>query len=424
MMDRMYLIFEILAILFCLHGLYGQKFKWNIYTILYIGLEVMVYQISNVYEQAQYLELVVYIMMFIYLWVQFKKNLRINIINYILCVLIIAVLQVICYLPMILLPESLYLYRITLVNILLLVIVVVLYKSKVLFRVSEYMTQKSRFVFMFLIILLSFVVFSVYSLRTYTHLRALDYFILIVSIVLLFIIALLLFKERMINQQMKVEKELSRLYGNALVELIDRVKINQHNYNNQLVAIQGMIFTAETLEGLQEEQKKYYASIRHEEQYSNLLSEYNDRIVAGFLYSKLCNVDANHININCSLHMQKEENSLFLSDMIQILGVLIDNAIEEVVKEQYHKKSICIEILEDEKICLEVRNICRKISINEISEFFKKGNSTKGQERGLGLYSVKEMVKKWNGDILSQNKEIEGENWFSISIFFPKNKRL
>ena len=97
-MDRMYLIFEILAILFCLHGLYGQKFKWNIYTILYIGLEVMVYQISNVYEQAQYLELVVYIMMFIYLWVQFKKNLRINIINYILCVLIIAVLQVICYL--------------------------------------------------------------------------------------------------------------------------------------------------------------------------------------------------------------------------------------------------------------------------------------------------------------------------------------
>lgn len=420
MIEKVYLVFEILAFLFCLYGLYGQKFQWNIYTILCIGLEVMFYQIADVSTIIRYFEPIVFLMLFIYLRIQFKGKWRTSIINFILCILISLTLQLICYIPMIVWYNQLFHYRYVIVNILFLAGIVLLYKSRLLFKFSQYMNQKGRMVMIFLISMLLTGIYALYTMKIYTQLRVLDCAIIISSVILLFAIIFLLQKERLRNQQMTIERNMNQLYGNALMELIEKVKVNQHNYKNHLVAIQGMTFTATSLDTLREEQKRYFSSIQQEERYSNLLSGNNDPIITGFLYSKLCNICTNNITVDYSVHMQKMENSFFLFDVIQILGVLIDNAIEEILKEQYDSKKIRIEIEQKDNVTIKVSNICKNITMNEMSNFFKKGYSTKGQDRGIGLYSVKELVKKWNGDIYPCNDDQNGENWFSIIISFPQ----
>lgn len=418
MVDRFYLIFEILAVLLCLHGLHGEKFKWNIYTILFIAVEFIAYQIEEVYTPVKYWQILLYILLFIYSKIQFKRNWKESMINYALCIVLSAIMQMICYFPVMVLYSRLSDMISFSVNSLLLILAFIIYKNKILSKISLYMQQKGKIAITFLIAVISFIAFQMYKLRVSKALDVLDYFVLIVGIVFLLILLLELQKERFHNKQMKAEISLSQLYGNALTELIEKVRVHQHNYKNQLTAIQGMVYTANSLEELRKEQKIYYNRILQEDKYAQIISGNNDPVIAGFLYSKLCSCDIDNICITCSLHIDKIEDSLFAADTIKIMGVLIDNAIEEIGKDSYENKSMEISIYKDEEnfLHIEVGNICRYIKRSEIVDFFKKGISSKGKDRGLGLYSIKDLVKKWKGEIIADNIEKENENWLYIIV--------
>lgn len=418
MADRFYLILEILAVLLCLHGLYGEKFKWNIYTVLFIAVEFIAYQIEDVYAPVKHWEIFLYALLFLYSKIQFKCNWKESMINYVLCIVLSAVMQMICYFPVMILYSSLFDFISFSVNSLLLLLAFLVYKNKILSKVSLYMQQKGKAAIALLITVILFIIFQMYKLRVFKSLDILDYLVLIVGIVFLLILLLELQKERFYNKQMKAEVSLNKLYGKALTELIDKVRVNQHNYKNQLAAIQGMIYTAGSLEELKKEQNIYYNRTLQEDEYAQIISGNNDPVIAGFLYSKLCSFDLNNICITSFLHISKINDSLFTADIIKIFGVLIDNAIEEISKDEYEKKNIEIKAYQDEEnfLYLEVGNICRYIKRSEIVEFFKKGTSSKGKDRGLGLYSVKTLVKKWKGEIIADNIEKENENWLYIIV--------
>lgn len=417
MADRFYLILEILAVLLCLHGLYGEKFKWNIYTVLFIAVEFIAYQIEDVYAPVKHWEILLYALLFLYSKIQFKCNWKENMINYALCIVLCSVMQMICYFPVMILYSRLSHIISFSVNSLLLILVFIIYKHKILSKVSLYMQQKGKVTVVFLITVILFIIFQMYKLRVFKSLDVLDYLVLIVGIVFLLILLLELQKERFYNKQMRAEISLNKLYGNALTELIDKVRVNQHNYKNELAAIQGMIYTASSLEELKREQNIYYNRTLQEDKYAQIISGNNDPVIAGFLYSKLCSFDLKNICITSSLHISKINDSLFTADIIKIFGVLIDNAIEEISKDEYEKKMIEIKAYEEEKfLYIEVGNICRYVKRNEIVEFFRKGTSSKGKDRGLGLYSVKTLVKKWEGEIIADNIEKENENWLYIIV--------
>ncbi|MBO5057769.1 MAG: GHKL domain-containing protein [Lachnospiraceae bacterium] len=420
MAERFYLVFEILAVLLCLHGLYGQKFKWNIYTLLFMGIELASYQIEYICSRPmKYWEIVLYLLLFLYSKVQFKESWRDSLINYILCMVSTAVLQMICYLPMVFWYPKLAGIINQLVNTLLLCVVFALYKLKVWKAISAYMRQRGKMVTAFLIAAVLFLVVSMYRFEAYKELQQWDYFILIVSIVLLFAFLLSLQKERLLNKQLEAEKNLNSLYSGAVIELIEQVRVNQHNYRNQLTAIQGMVYTAGSLEELKAEQEKYCNDMMQDDIYAQIISGNGDPVIAGFLYLKLCSKEVKGVEKSCVLHIGKLKDSLFEADVVKILGVLIDNAIEEVKQDRYIDKKIEIEIAEENELIINVGNVCRFIKSEEVVRFFEKGTSGKGDERGLGLYSVKNIVRKRHGQIYTDNRERNGQNWFYITVRLP-----
>lgn len=420
MADRFYLILEILAVLLCLHGLYGEKFKWNSYTILFVVIEFIAFQVEDTYNLVTYRKIILYVMLFVYSKLQFESIWRISIINYILCIILSAIMQMICYFPIMFFYNKLSSYISLSVNILLVILIFAIYKTGIFHKISLYMRPKGKIVITFLVSAITFITIVMHRLKFFKSLDATNYFILISGIIFVFILLLLLQKERLYNRQIKTEISLNKLYGNALTELIEKVRINQHNYKNQLTAIQGMVYTAQSIEELKEEQAHYYNNIMREDKYSNIISGNNDPVIAGFLYSKLCSDNLNYINVECLLHLNKIENSLFMLDVIKIIGVLIDNAIEEIQKDKYQYKGMEIKIWESNELSITVGNVCDYINRTQIAELFKKGTSSKGNDRGLGLYNVKNIVKNWNGQISVDNSVRKNEiSWFYITIQIP-----
>ena len=87
--------------------------------------------------------------------------------------------------------------------------------------------------------------------------------------------------------------------------------------------------------------------------------------------------------------------------LIEILGNLIDNAIEAAHEFEGVDKKVILEIgCENEKAFLEVKNTGKPINIEMLDKIFKKGYSTKENTgRGYGLYNVKMLAQKYKASI-------------------------
>nr|WP_317284108.1 GHKL domain-containing protein [uncultured Sellimonas sp.] len=95
------------------------------------------------------------------------------------------------------------------------------------------------------------------------------------------------------------------------------------------------------------------------------------------------------ISIDVPRELHVEYHSL--EDVIQILGIFLDNAIE-AAKECINKR-IWISIRETEKrFFFRIENTCLKVP--DLVEMFERSYSTKGENRGNGLYWARELIGK------------------------------
>ena len=86
------------------------------------------------------------------------------------------------------------------------------------------------------------------------------------------------------------------------------------------------------------------------------------------------------------------------------MGIVIDNAIEASSKT--NNKYILIDIYNDNGIVIEISNSFKgKVDINSIND---KYYSTKGKNRGLGLFIINKLIKSSN---------ISYEQFINDSIF-------
>ena len=93
------------------------------------------------------------------------------------------------------------------------------------------------------------------------------------------------------------------------------------------------------------------------------------------------------------------------------------NAVEAIEKTENNSKELYVKVMEnDETFELEVRNKGEFIDYNQMEQFFKKGYSKKGENRGLGLYNVKIICNEYDLNILYENKIIDEANWVSFII--------
>lgn len=105
-------------------------------------------------------------------------------------------------------------------------------------------------------------------------------------------------------------------------------------------------------------------------------------------------------------------------DLVRITGILLDNAIEACQE----CTSRCIDfgmIKTDQSVILVVRNtyIKKELDYNKLG---MPGITSKGERRGIGLYNVRSMIKKYDNVIM--DTEYEDEYFTQLVEIFEENQ--
>ncbi|MBU3196650.1 sensor histidine kinase [Clostridium algidicarnis] len=185
-----------------------------------------------------------------------------------------------------------------------------------------------------------------------------------------------------------------KTYTSIIENLVDDVTKFKHDYNNIIFMMKGYLDDNNI-----EELKRYFNK--------NLISEYeNNEIIKlkkikdaglkGLLTSKIVKYNADNINLSIEVLETIDTFHIDIIDLCRIVGILMDNA-HEAAKDS-KDKFVSIVLIQDECLNITIANSYTK-SIN-ISSIYKKGYSTKGKNRGIGLNNVKGIIDKRYPNVL------------------------
>lgn len=209
----------------------------------------------------------------------------------------------------------------------------------------------------------------------------------------------------------KLAEELTgiRLYAEAL-------RAQSHEFMNKMHVVLGLTHMKQY-----EELQKYISGMVSEHQYEigGIMKRIKSPVFAGFLLGKLSYAREKNIKLIISedSYMPEIEDESITHELITIVGNLIDNALEAVAN--CEKKQVEVKIQYGDTLIITVQDTGKGIQEEEIGALFTKGYSTKGDNRGYGLYLVKESIQRINGEIHVYSLVGKGT---TITIEIPKGR--
>lgn len=190
--------------------------------------------------------------------------------------------------------------------------------------------------------------------------------------------------------------EEAQLYNKSLKILHDNVRAFKHDFSNIVQAIGGYIGTND-MEGL----KTYYSQLLDDCQKVNNLytlspEVINNPAIYSLLTSKYHKADELGIKINLEVFLNLNELNMKIYEFTRALGILMDNAIEAA--SECDEKIINVEIRKDFKVnrqLLIIENTYKEKDV-DLDKIYEKGYSSKPNNTGLGLWEVRQIMKKNN----------------------------
>lgn len=188
--------------------------------------------------------------------------------------------------------------------------------------------------------------------------------------------------------------EEEKLYNKTLTILHDNIRAFKHDFNNIVQAIGGYV-SSNDMAGL----KKYYSQLLDDCQRVNNLNTLspdviNNPAIYSLLASKYYKADELGIKINLEIFLDLNSINMKIYEFTRILGILLDNAIEAT--NECEEKIINVMIRKDNRANRQVaivENTYMQKDIN-IDKIFEKSYSTKPNNTGLGLWEVRQILKK------------------------------
>lgn len=155
-------------------------------------------------------------------------------------------------------------------------------------------------------------------------------------------------------------------------------------------------------------------NINVEDKYIETLRNIPKGGLKGILYYKIAMAANEKVNITIDVstnatYKLKRLSNRNLKELCIMLGIYIDNALESSSKSK--EKNVTIEIYKINKnLNFVISNTYDKLI--PLKEMTKKGFSTKGLERGKGLYFIQKILKN--------NKKIKSEQYFKDKFYIQK----
>lgn len=205
------------------------------------------------------------------------------------------------------------------------------------------------------------------------------------------------------------ELKIYKLYIKPLEELTKDIRAKQHEFDNHMNAILNMHVTIDNYDELVKAQSAYCKGIYEVKSRSNpALLRISDKILAGFLYSKIISAPP-YIEIDIQVLSQQIITSVSEHSLVEIIGTLVDNAFEACT-EELNDVDMLLDAKED-KLIFAIKNKVKGLTMGEISHFFEKGYTTKKNREGhgLGLYQANMLAQRYNGSITVELQDC-GEN--------------
>ena len=179
--------------------------------------------------------------------------------------------------------------------------------------------------------------------------------------------------------------------------LMGEIRAQNHEFMNKLHTISGLI----QLEEYQEAIDFISRSTRSSQKLIGIIgSKVKEPSVAGLLLSK-CNKASEkkvRLIVNEETYMKDLPEKMHKDEFCSIVGNLIENSLDELAG----RTDGIIEVglfQGDDNINITVFDNGRGIPEDLQKKIFEKGHSSKGENRGYGLYIIKEIVDTYGGKI-------------------------
>ena len=207
-------------------------------------------------------------------------------------------------------------------------------------------------------------------------------------------------QEKLNQEQFLRYREMER-YSRHIEELYKEVRSFRHDYANLLTSLR-LGIEEEDMEQI----KEVYNSVLKDSVQKFQDNKYDlgrlvnirDRALKSLLAGKFIKAREKDIVFNVEVPEEIQVEGMSLLDFLTIVSILCDNAIEASAIEASAEASqphVSIAFLKNgEQEIFIIENSIKEEGI-DVSEIFSFGVSSKGEERGVGLYTVRKIVESY-----------------------------
>lgn len=186
-------------------------------------------------------------------------------------------------------------------------------------------------------------------------------------------------------------------YLKQMEEVQRKIRSVHHDYKNMLTGIylhasQGNTKEIQTFLSNKFFQLDHQIEEKLKRQNQLLLIENTE--IKGLLISKLAEAESKGISIHLEITDIFKNFPMESSDLVRVMGIFLDNAIEAVLELNRTMQKIVIVIMQDEKsFVIRIKNPNgHKVALHELVQ---TNFSTKGKNRGFGLTNVRKILARY-----------------------------
>ena len=283
--------------------------------------------------------------------------------------------------------------------------IVLQYNFEILNKQQNPRENRKIIIFLNISMLIYYLLVQIFSyLEVMYRIDALLYRELVVVIyIIIFLISLNILDRNLrerIQQQLSEQRELQLRnmsdYSQHIEELYNELRSFRHDYINILRSLKLGIDTHDlpAIEQIYNQVLKDSGQAFNQSKYDlGRLSNIHNDALKSVLSAKFLEAQSKGIEIGLEVPQEIKPQGMELLDFITIVSILADNAMEAAVETSHPVVSFAFLEQESRQIFI-VENTIKEPSISS-DNIFKKGFSTKGENRGLGLSNVQNIISHY-----------------------------
>ncbi|MCR4717542.1 MAG: GHKL domain-containing protein [Lachnospiraceae bacterium] len=241
-----------------------------------------------------------------------------------------------------------------------------------------------------------------------------------VTLLIAFIAIVILIIEEMSERRRNEQFRYYETYLPIVEEMINNVQMTQHSYNNHIMTLRGLLDLDVDNQKMKDAIYKLTKNNDEGEKPDYNILHVDNKLLAGLLYQKMLYAEKNGYRMHFTIQNNKYESKLSDFDVIDVTGIMIDNAIEHCGKES---NDIYVTVGQapnsnSKAYRIRVENAGPDVTNAVINSMFKKGSTTKTDKvgHGFGMYILRSKVNKNKGKVSVSNTNRDGVRMIAVEI--------